>query len=1185
MGEQNFESIELSNTKSDFAFAFRNDLINASVSGKTISDRAFTGCKNLKSITFHKGVEAIGAGALTDCESVEEIILPSTLKTISYRAFAGCRRLKRIVIPEGVETIEWGAFAECHSLEEVVLPETLKHIGTQLFLNCKSLKNISIPSSITDLPDECFKGCENLDITLNSSITKLGNRVFENCFQLKSFPSNVKSFGEYCFKNCKNIDDVSLNGSITTLPNGLFDGCSRLENIESKNNVSIGERCFKNCKDLKEIPSFIKNFNIGAFENCTRLTTIKVIGTDIPADCFKGCTRLTKIIDQNHISSMGPFAFSGCESLKEFTIYNLTAIPAEAFSNCKKLRKIKLPNGITTIESRAFFNCPNLSNINLPSTIESIKKEAFRGCNSISSITIPANLKTIGPGAFSYMDSLTHIEVSPKNKEFETSDNKVLLDKYQNLVLYANGLKDKSFSLESHTITIDVFGRELIKPIRGIKPYAFAGAKNLEELTLCSCIKDIEATTFYGCTSLKKLNVVGIDAYTSVGFSIRNNGQYYSEEHTKDKVFLPFEEITLSGNINEIFHNAFDYFNNVKKINIPSDGDFIIGYHVFVDCILLREIMIPNSIPTIGKFTFNPETKVIFGNGIEIYNLEQLDTNSNYNDTYRLYTIKDNAFYIEYSDGIKKITKKDIENACTHSNLIVNNPVLFFDFMEELKEYNLNDEFLHNGILISNISLSNRKILLEKLREKDEFFLNVFLHSGLLSDNDECTKNILAKADFSLFLEYVELLKNHNIQDRFLFDKTFVNTYIKEKPLITKLIEVYDANTKRLLKASEIMNDSDTSVQNLTDLLVLMQIAGALEKDPITRQKAATFISEKIFEEKKDNGETNESRLVGDDIHRVFNFSINETEFDQELATFFLENYQLLRNEEKIKSGFIQRVYTNFKNISKTSTSNKGSQRKLKVTMEKCKNYLATYKFEGINESNKNLARLIGEWFEGERVWTNAQAVYQESLNAPRNIFTKIKVDNENNVIYDMKPEHDLAEKPNGGFYYQWLPKQDYENLVLGKYCNCCAHIDGAGQGIMRASMILDCCQNLVIRNSFGTIVAKSTLYVNRSQGYAVFNNVESSMNYRKEEDLKGIYTAFLRGSKDFIVTYNKNNPNKRIRNISIGASRNTILAYLTDELHPVIPIQKSLEFGTYSLNGSGYAGDWGSKQRLVVRR
>ena len=103
---------------------------------------------------------------------------------------------------------------------------------------------------------------------------------------------------------------------------------------------------------------------------------------------------------------------------------------------------------------------------------------------------------------------------------------------------------------------------------------------------------------------------------------------------------------------------------------------------------------------------------------------------------------------------------------------------------------------------------------------------------------------------------------------------------------------------------------------------------------------------------------------------------------------------------------------------------------------------------------------------------------------------------------------------------------------------------------------------------------------------YEVFNNVESSFNYRNDESLLKIYKAFIRGSKAFTETYNKNNLDHPITKISIGTNRNTILKYLTDQnSHPEILIQKSLKFGEYSLNGSGYAGDWETKQRLVLKR
>ena len=137
----------------------------------------------------------------------------------------------------------------------------------------------------------------------------------------------------------------------------------------------------------------------------------------------------------------------------------------------------------------------------------------------------------------------------------------------------------------------------------------------------------------------------------------------------------------------------------------------------------------------------------------------------------------------------------------------------------------------------------------------------------------------------------------------------------------------------------------------------------------------------------------------------------------------------------------------------------------------------------------------------------------------------------------------------------------------------------------MRASMILDCCQNLVIRNNLGQIIAKSTIFVNKEKGYAVFNNVETSLNYRDKIELGKIYEAFLRGANAFVVAYNENHKSTPLHNISIGAYRNTILDYLTDAKHPVVDVQQALQYGSYSLSGSGYSGDWTSKQRLVLKR
>lgn len=1295
---------------SDYAFLDCTNLeeINIPSSVTYIGERAFFNCKNLKKITLPDNIEYIGPSAFSGCENLTEIVLPRNLKKIHYRTFADCKKLTKVIIPEGIEELEWAIFSGCDNLEEIVLPNSIKKLDKQLFLNCKKLKKVTLPNNISYLPDEFFKGCKSLNIELDKNIKELGKCTFENCTMQSKSPSNIVSFGDDCFKNCKRLKSVLLNENVQNLPDGCFDGCINLKSISFTKNkkIPIGKKCFKNCKSLESIPDFVQDYNEQAFENCIKLKNITITDSTIPSACFRGCINLKKIDNQEKILNIEEFAFSGCENLEEIDLKYAPIIPAETFSNCKKLTKVKLNSDVIKIGSRAFYGCESLEDFSIPDSVRVIHQEAFKYCNKIKNITIPADVKEFGDGAFACMDSLEHIDVSPNNKTFITPDNKILIDQMkQKLVLYASGCKDKTYSLKNYNLELDFFNRELIKPITYIGEYAFAGAKNLEELTLCGCSNDLEYTAFQDCPNLKKLNIEGISLFTSHGFRLRNHGQYYIKEKNKNDLFIPFETVEYKGDIVDITTGALQGFSNVKNIILPTEGSYSIGLNAFVDCEQLKNIFIPKNVKAISHNAFPKSTILEFNNGLKINGLVQLLQENEYskykalvdniekhkdepepNDgvhvkiklnglieltkrnhqcllDYTLYTLENDTFYVEENDKITTISKQYIDKVCSHSELIRDNPVLFVDFMNDLLNNDLAIRPLFNGILMSKMNLHSRKLLIDNLKKEDTFFLEVLKASGILDKTDDFTNfllenfeyviskiNILKKynvkdplvshklfmcclsdetfeelikTEFNLFKQvikeseitkltdfqsadlpfqlsnqfieninlgenifaYIKLIKEKKDKDKFLMNNLFITC---DSPLCKKLIKNFDSNMKRLLKASKILDGivEKDRVQNFLDLLNLLEITGGLDDDPITRQKACTFITEKIFDEKLSNGDTNKFRIVGDDIHRVFNFSGIETNYNKEFADFFLENYKILHTYEKEHSGLIERIYKNFNNISRTCTSNKGSQRKLKVTLDKCISFLQENKFDNVPEEYKELATLIGWWYDKNETWEKALMVYKESLNAPRNIFTKTKLDKKGNIIYDNNPKNDLREELNENFSFEWLPKQDYYNLILGKHCNCCAHIEGAGQGIMRASMILDTCQNLVIRDYKGTIIAKSILYVNKEQGYAVFNNVESSFNHRTAEDLKKIYDAFMRGINMFVNVYNKNHIETPINKVTIGENRNTILEHLQTSMHPSAEVLESLKFGEYSLNQwSGYDGDWKSKQRLVLKR
>lgn len=1254
--ELDFKQVSLPNSiKSieDFAF-FKSGIeeITLPEGIESIGQRAFASCHNLKRIILPSTLKHIGPAAFSDCVNLEEVVLPDSLEEINYRTFAECRRLKRIVIPEGIKKIDWAVFSGCDSLEEIVLPNSVTTLGKQLFLNCKRLKRIKLPKNISSLPDEFFKNCKALNITLDNSINTLGASVFEGCTSLDTFPTHVTKFGKKCFKYCHKLTTVRLNNQVQELPNAMFDDCTNLSEIvyEGNKNIIVGPRCFRNCTSLKNVPNFISNYAEGLFEGCTGLTEITIITSSVPNACFRGCTNLKTINDTKNIRELGSNAFSDCKSLERIDLSGLRIICPGILRNCTSLKEVNLSRLLIDIGKEAFFNCISLENINLPDSVERIDKRAFKHCHSIKCIVIPGALKRVHDDSFSHMYSLERIDVSPLNKRFMTPDNLALISEdTQKFILYAGGAKNKSYSLADYCIgTFE--GNELIRPITYIGPYAFSGAKNLTELTLCTCVNDIERTAFEGCDNLKKLIIHNLSLFSTQGFKIRDHGKYFFREFSDKEIIIPFETVEYTDDLVAIMMDALPYFDKVRKIILPSKGSYAIYNEAFKGCPNLEDTDIPSSVTSIGQNAFPKGITLNFSNGLALKGLVEQIFNNDYNGKYKLYILDDGTYYIEEDTVLTKINKKEIDEAVSHSDEIRENPILFLDFFNDLHEHDLNNKTFLNGILMAHMSLENRKFLFN-IKPDDEEAINIIEKSTILDKKDDVTEFLLSDTNFSKVIFFINLLKKYKVKDEELYHKYFMRfmnitvferllnldrdfllyiikysnilnceakdlvseifgsskletfiTLLKkyniksrifinpvfiaiaDNPLFEKMLSVFDANIKRVILESCILDNLSTAKQNMQDLLNLLYVTGALEPDKIISQRAATFITEKMFHTKLPNGETNKYRVIADDIHRVFSFRIIRDEFDLEFANFYLENYQELIENERKKAGFIERVYINFREISRTCTSNKGSQRKLKVTMDKCINYLSNVKFDGVNRANQELANLISAWYDNNDTWLNAQRVYTESFSAPRNIFTKIEYDDQGLPVYDMDPKSDLKEEIQEDFSYEWLPKQDMQNLVLGKYCNCCAHVEGAGQGIMRASMILDCVQNLVIRNQFGDIIAKSTMYVNRKEGYAVFNNVESSLNHRTPEEKRKIYKAFMRGAKAFIKAYNKNNDIK-IEEITIGATRNTILDFLTDDKHPSVSIHRSLEFGTYSYGGFRYAGDWKDAQRLVLSR
>ena len=260
-----------------------------------------------------------------------------------------------------------------------------------------------------------------------------------------------------------------------------------------------------------------------------------------------------------------------------------------------------------------------------------------------------------------------------------------------------------------------------------------------------------------------------------------------------------------------------------------------------------------------------------------------------------------------------------------------------------------------------------------------------------------------------------------------------------------------------------------------------------------------------------------------------------------------------------------------------------------------CKEYLSSARFNNVNSFNKDIAETISLYTKRQESFDYATEIREEYLSLKednkindhllkeelkeKDIFQQIDEEREKTLNNTKETLIILNELANKRFTYEFLSKYDPKNFVLGKYCSCCAHLEGAGHGIMKASILHPDCQNLVIKDYKGKIIAKSTLYINRSQGYGVFNNVEIDHRFIGDKNaMKMIHDKYIEAVSAFATEYNKKNPAKPLTQINVGMGLNDLTELLKKHEKKSSTILKGINFSQFG----GYNGDWQNEQYIV---
>ena len=147
-------------------FVIENIIISEGVI--TIEDNAFTGCRDLLSVSLPNTLEVIGVSAFYACEALERVSFGDNLMDIGVSAFHGCFSLTEIDLPHNLRTIQAYAFAET-ALTTVVIPPNVEEIGAASFYFNSNLISFSFSSSVKTMGTSIFLG-ENINIQFIGTI-------------------------------------------------------------------------------------------------------------------------------------------------------------------------------------------------------------------------------------------------------------------------------------------------------------------------------------------------------------------------------------------------------------------------------------------------------------------------------------------------------------------------------------------------------------------------------------------------------------------------------------------------------------------------------------------------------------------------------------------------------------------------------------------------------------------------------------------------------------------------------------------------------------------------------------------------------------------------------------------------------------------------------------------------------
>ena len=516
-----------------------------------------------QSVTYNGttySVTSIGNGAFHSCSNLTSVTIPNSVTSIDYSAFSYCSGLTSVTIGNSVTSIGDNAFEGCFGLTSVTIPNSVTSIGNFAFLDCPSLTSITIPNSVTSIGYSAFGGCSGLtEVHFNAiSCTTMGSNnysVFSGCSSLTtlSIGDNVQGIPAYAFYGCSSLTSVTIPNSVTSIGEYAFAHCYNLESVIIGTGVlTIGSIIFASHRPAKVVwltntpPSgytsaagivnYVANNLYTQLDNKTEypfLSSLFEVGgvkyvpvspSERTCDAID-CAYDNKIISlqlsnkvtykgvEMTLQNMRPYLFHNnyflehIELALEDTLKRV--IPACAFEGCANVKKMVIPNNITSIGESALAGCSSLTDLKIGSNVETIYEYAFAGCKSLPVIRIPRAVTDIKNSVFYQCTGLKTVIMDDRDKVLNLGSNR------KNNYDYGNPL----FS-DCPLDSVYIGGNISYNTNSNYGYSPFYRNTSLRTVVITDKETEISENEFYGCTNLQDVKIGdGVEKFGDWAFS------------------------------------------------------------------------------------------------------------------------------------------------------------------------------------------------------------------------------------------------------------------------------------------------------------------------------------------------------------------------------------------------------------------------------------------------------------------------------------------------------------------------------------------------------------------------------------------------------------------------------------------------------------------------------------------